>query len=164
MRKFRFLAVLAGVFVLLAASATPATALPGWNLIVSVNSAKCLNADTTSNHVIQWTCNSNAANMNWFLAYVSNNEYELQVDGGGCADVENGSVDDGAYIITRSCDAIGRMLFHERLINSNSGGEYEFVNVNSGKCLNVQGKSVDNGAYIIQWTCNGADNELWWVR
>jgi hypothetical protein len=93
--------------------------------------------------------------MNWALDYVydGNNDYELQVDTGGmsasCANVYNGSTADGAYIVMRSCDAIGRQLFHKRLINSNSGGEYEFVNVNSGECLNVQQKSLNNGAYII---------------
>ena len=108
--------------------------------------------------------------MNWSVVYVydGNNDYELQVDTGGvgasCAGVQNGSTTDGAYIVTMSCDAIGRMLYHKIKVNDAVGGEYEFKNVNSGDCLNVQQRSVDNGAHVIQWPCNGDGNELWWIR
>lgn len=170
MRRLKALAILLVACGLLAAFAPPAAALPGWSIIVNVHSSKCLNADINSNHVIQWTCNTNAENMNWSLVYVydGNNDYELQVDTGGvgasCAGVQGGSTADGAYIVTMSCDAIGRMLYHQIKVNDASGGEYEFKNVNSGDCLNVQQKSVNNGADIIQWPCNGDGNELWWIR
>ncbi|WP_100447515.1 RICIN domain-containing protein [Glycomyces xiaoerkulensis] len=80
---------------------------------------------------------------------------------GKCADVVNGSSEDGAEIIQYDCHGGSNQDWQ---FQSTGDGYYQIVSWASGKCLDVSDESTDNGAQIIQWSCGGGTNQQWELR
>jgi len=77
---------------------------------------------------------------------------------GLCAEVEGGSLQDGARIVQSACSA-GLLRQQWKVMDTPRGTA--LVNVNSGKCAIVQGYSLDPGAALVQETCGLTLNGFW---
>lgn len=73
---------------------------------------------------------------------------------GQCLDVKDGSREDGAAIIQKSCNGAECQVFH--VSNRGADGHRELRNQLSGKCL-APPRSGDSG--LIQTGCNGQDSQ-----
>ncbi|WP_035701429.1 RICIN domain-containing protein, partial [Glycomyces tenuis] len=80
---------------------------------------------------------------------------------GKCADVVNGSTDDGAELIQYDCNG---GLNQRWQLQPSGDGHYQVVAQHSGKCMDVSDASTANNAPVIQWPCNGQANQQWQLR
>ncbi|MGH2942907.1 MAG: RICIN domain-containing protein [Solirubrobacteraceae bacterium] len=77
-----------------------------------------------------------------------------------CLQPINGSMELGAAIVQKSCDASAAQ---DWTLISLGGTRYRFKSRLSGLCLDARGGAT-NGTPVVQWICNGISNEIWDTR
>ncbi|MCX5195151.1 RICIN domain-containing protein [Streptomyces sp. NBC_00249] len=157
-------AAIGALLISLVLPASPAAAanLSRWDLLLNLNSSKCLEVGgwSTANGagVNQWDCHP-GANQEWFGAPYGGGYLIYNRHSGKCLEVQGWSKANGATIGQWDCHGGANQQW--RVPNP---GEFvlTLVNVNSGKCLEIGGWRTDNGAPATQWDCHGGDNQAWY--
>ncbi|WP_199041016.1 RICIN domain-containing protein [Glycomyces salinus] len=80
---------------------------------------------------------------------------------GKCADVADGSTENGAEIQQWGCDGASSQQWR---LQDAGDGYVRIVSEASGKCLDVEGQSTVDGARVLQWDCHGGSNQQWEIR
>jgi hypothetical protein len=91
-------------------------------------------------------------------AIAAGNYLLTNVNSAKCADVEGGSLLDGANVLQWTCHGQTNQQWTAKDLGT---GYYELRNVNSGKCLDVFQASTADGANVDQWSCNGHSSQQW---
>jgi len=77
---------------------------------------------------------------------------------GLCLDVQNASVNNGAYIMQYPCHDGNNQKFRFSPLGN---GFYNIIAGNSGKCLDVANASLADNTHIIQYDCHSGTNQQW---
>lgn len=76
---------------------------------------------------------------------------------GKCVDVKDGSREDGAPLVQRSCNSADCQVFH--VSDRGADGHREIRNKLSDKCLAAPQGGGDSGSQLVQWKCTGRDTQ-----
>lgn len=82
----------------------------------------------------------------------------LAHNAGQLAEVQGGSVDNGAEIIQTSVSFSRSARWTAEDVG---GGYVRLSNVNSGKCLEVRDANTEDDALVNQWTCYTGQHQQW---
>ena len=121
-------------------------------------SKRCLSV-TTEGKAAQFSCSS-ALYQKWTMKSYTDGSYAIiNKASGNCLDVNNGSLDNGAEILSFACHYGINQRWYKTPLNN---GTYALKNVKSGKCLSIYPKQAAiDGSGLTQWTCEYGQNQQW---
>ncbi|MFI9383363.1 RICIN domain-containing protein [Kutzneria sp. NPDC052558] len=155
--------------LVMALTATPASADTDWYQFVSKWSGKCMDlrdqeADSTTPHVQQWSCKDNVSNQQWSPVLQTNGTTSfVSKRTGKCLSVDGHADFAGALLVTQSCFAADAWQQWRFVTNPfpNASGSAWLVNAHSGKCVELPGWNTDNGLLLAQSDCVGGWKQYW---
>jgi hypothetical protein len=127
--------------------------------LTSVGSKKCAASSESGIRIIQWQCGTQKAYLWRKRNADSGHFYLVNLHTNKCAQVDEGSKEDGAAITQRDCK--DQKHFHWYEGTTGLPGTTFLINRASDKCMHVHGGSNDNGGVITQWECVKQNNVRW---